>query len=99
MLSGSEGSPSDSDRTSSTSSFSLHLSSGGASDISLLTEDVVLERLERTERSLIAVRDIVIWGWRAACGEGKNNPASSLTDLCTNFYSLLACSKRLLSTR
>ncbi len=58
----SSGSSSGSSDSSSDSSFSLHLSSGsdGGSDLSLLTSDVVLERLEKVEKVLVAVRSTAL---------------------------------------
>lgn len=61
-------SSSDSDSDSTGSSFSLNLSSGsdGGSDLSLLTSDVVLERLERVEKVLVLARSSVVSILRAS---------------------------------
>ncbi|CAM9412399.1 unnamed protein product [Hapterophycus canaliculatus] len=70
----SSGSSSDSGDTGSTgSSFSLHLSSDsdGGSDLSLLTSDVVLERLEKVERVLLVARGAVLSVFRASCDFGR----------------------------
>jgi len=58
----SSGSSSGSSGSSTGSSFSVHLSSGsdGGSDLSLLTSDVVLERLEKVEKVLVAARSTAL---------------------------------------
>lgn len=58
----SSGSSSGSSDSSTESSFSLHLSSGsdGGSDLSLLTSDVVLERLEKVEKVLVVARSTAV---------------------------------------
>lgn len=50
----------------------MHLSSsGGSSDASLLTEDVLLQRLERVEHSFIAAADAVFDFLRTSLGATK----------------------------
>lgn len=50
----------------------MHLgSSSGASDTSLLTEDVLLQRLERVEQSFIATADAVFDFLRKSLGATK----------------------------
>ena len=63
--------PKDSEHGSSgtASSFSMHLSGGSdASDESLLTEDVLLQRLEHVEQSFIAAADAVFNFLHASLG-------------------------------
>lgn len=54
-------------------SFSLHLSSGsdGGSDLSLLTSDVVLERLEKVEKALVFARGAALSVFRASYGMSR----------------------------
>lgn len=67
----SSSSSSDSGSDSTGSSFSLDLSSGsdGGSDLSLLTSDVVLERLEKVENVLVLARSSALCIFRASYGE------------------------------
>ena len=72
--SSSSGGSSGSSETSSESSFSLNLSSGsdGGSDLSLLTSDVVLERLEKVEKVITVARSTALSVLFASYGNQGN---------------------------